>query len=345
MTARVASPNGHLSVQGQGTYEIISASPPLLPALNRCSLLFTQVSDSQCPGTVAAENTFVVTWVDRPFAKIASETPVVLDPISGNYILPAVCEHVDDHVELDLTGRRPLAPSLGFSHKRRRTGRAPFQLVYNIARDGIAGGTDIIDEITFNSIQPRTRFQLHTSEAGKKYYEVKQIGDASYPISKSQQTIPRAERLLFSQEVLSRPAAAFKQRGRLSYCYEDIFASKSSSDGVVVLLGTPPFEVRGSVKDLAVGEIHEETVTISGTTWAFALPSYTFKSVGPHLVTIESVQDASHCEQAALDPLRNTMWVDVAETAAIVPYDRREHFCVGDASQFQLEGIPPWSIG
>jgi nucleoporin POM152 len=167
MTARVASPNGHLSVQGQGTYEIISASPPLLPALNRCSLLSTQVSDSQCPSTVAAENTFVVTWVDRPFAKIASETPVVLDPISGNYILPAVCEHVDDHVELDLTGRRPLAPSLGFSHKRRRTGRAPFQLVYNIARDGIAGGTDIIDEITFNSIQPRTRFQLLLSDLKK----------------------------------------------------------------------------------------------------------------------------------------------------------------------------------
>jgi nucleoporin POM152 len=218
--------------------------------------------------------------------------------------------------------------------------------VYNIARDDMAGGTELIDQTAFSSIQSRTRFQLHTTEAGKKYYEVKQIGDASYPIVKNEQTmIPRAERLLFSQEVLRRPVAAFKQRSRLSYCYGDSFTSKSASDGVVAFLGTPPFEVRVSVKDLAVGETYEEKITVSDTTWAFALPSYTFTSVGPHLVTIESVQDASHCEQAVLDSFRSTMWVDVAETAAIVPYERREHFCVGDASQFQLEGTPPWSIG
>jgi len=37
--------------------------------------------------------------------------------------------------------------------------------------------------------------------------------------------------------------------------------------------------------------------------------------------------------------------VDVAETAAIFPFDSRQDFCVGDVSQFQLEGIPPWTIG
>ena len=34
----------------------------------------------------------------------------------------------------------------------------------------------------------------------------------------------------------------------------------------------------------------------------------------------------------------------VAETAAIVPFSRREHYCVGDAIPFQLEGTPPWTV-
>jgi nucleoporin POM152 len=227
------------------------------------------------------------------------------------------------------------------------SGHPPFQVVYNIARDDMTGsGTELIEQTTLNSIQSRTRFQLLTIEPGRKYYEVKQIGDASYPITKNQHTIiPRAERLLFSQNVLRRPSAAFKQRNRLSYCHGDSFVSKSSYDGIIVFSGAPPFEARISIRDLAAGETQEETMTVLDSTWSLSLPGYTFKSSGPHLVTIESVQDAAGCEQAALDPLKRTLWVDVLESAAIVPYDRREHFCVGDLSQFQLEGSPPWTIG
>ena len=34
----------------------------------------------------------------------------------------------------------------------------------------------------------------------------------------------------------------------------------------------------------------------------------------------------------------------MAETAVIVPFDRREDYCVGEALQFQLEGSPPWRV-
>jgi nucleoporin POM152 len=215
-----------------------------------------------------------------------------------------------------------------------------------VGRDSPSGGTELLDQIAFNSIQPRTRFQLRTSEAGRKHYEVKQIGDALYPISKNTQdsVIPRMQRLLFAQDVLQRPSAAFTRRERLSYCHGDSFISKSSSDGVVSLQGAPPFDVTISIRDLAAGETFEETVTVTSGTWSVSLPSYSFKSIGPHLVTLETIRDASGCEQALPDPLKKSMWVDVAESAAIVPYDRREHFCVGDVSQFQLEGTPPWTI-
>jgi nucleoporin POM152 len=220
--------------------------------------------------------------------------------------------------------------------------------MYNIAQDSENGGIKLLDQPTFNSIQPRTLFQLHTSTPGRKYYEVKQIGDASYPLAKHKGlVIPRSERLLFEQEVLIRPSARFKNNNRMSYCLNDMFIPHDllTADGLILLEGTPPFQLRLSVKNLAASQVHTETMELSGTTWKVDLPSYAFKSLGPHLITIESVRDASNCAQVALDTLHKSMWVDVAETATIVPFDRRENYCAGDVSQFQLEGTPPWTIG
>jgi len=79
--------------------------------------------------------------------------------------------------------------------------------------------------------------------------------------------------------------------------------------------------------------------------WKLDIPSYHFASIGPYQVTIETVHDSSRCEQAKLDPLRRSIWIDVAETAAVIPLDKKKDFCVGDVTQFQLEGTPPWTIG
>jgi len=86
-------------------------------------------------------------------------------------------------------------------------------------------------------------------------------------------------------------------------------------------------------------------VTVHDATWRLDIPEYSFKSVGQHRVSIESIRDASRCEQRLPDSHDRSIWVDVAESAAIIPFDRREYFCVGEVAQFQLEGIPPWTIG
>ena len=220
--------------------------------------------------------------------------------------------------------------------------------MYNIAKDDGLGGTKLLDQPTFSSIQPRTRFQLRTSEPARIYYEVKQIGDAAYPLAKNRDAIiPRSERLLFEQQVLMRPSARFRNHNRLSYCLNDALTAQdySHNDGVIVLEGTPPFHLQVSVRNLAASEVHTETVELWDSQWRVNLPNYTFRSIGPHQVTIESVTDESHCEQVAPDPLFRSIWVDVAETAAIIPFSRREDYCVGDAIPFQLEGTPPWTIG
>ena len=221
--------------------------------------------------------------------------------------------------------------------------------MYNIAQDDQAGGTNILEQPTFSSIQHRTRFQLHTTPPGRKYYEVKQIGDAPYPLAKHKNDfIPRSERLLFEQEVFARPTARFRNNNiRMSYCLNDALVPRDAfvTDGQIQLSGTPPFELQLSIKNLAASKVDTEIIRVPGKTWTVSLSSYIFESIGPHLITIESVQDASHCDQATLDPLHRSIRVDVAETAAIVPFNRRENLCVGEVSQFQLEGTPPWTIG
>ena len=111
-------------------------------------------------------------------------------------------------------------------------GRPPFQIMYNVARDDSAGGTKILDQPTFSSIQPRTRFQLHTDEAARIYFEVKQIGDAAYPLSKHKEAIiPRSQRLLFEQQVLMRPSARFKNQNRVTYCMGDTLTPHDLHNG------------------------------------------------------------------------------------------------------------------
>ncbi|KAI0652414.1 hypothetical protein C8Q79DRAFT_98543 [Trametes meyenii] len=313
LTANLRSPNDELHVNGRGTYELL------------------QVSDSKCPGAVVkGDETYRVDHVPRPSAKLSSDVQAAYERFNGSHILPPICESLSDHVDLDLTGR------------------PPFQIMYNIAKDDGLGGTRLLDQPTFSSIQPRTRFQLRTSEPGRVYYEVKQIGDAAYPLAKNRDAIiPRSERLLFEQQVLMRPSARFRNHNRLSYCLNDALTAHDYADGngLVVLEGTPPFQLQVSVRNLAASEVYTETLTLHDAAWRVHLPGYSFRSIGPHQVTIDSVQDASHCEQVAPDPLYRSIWVDVAETAAIIPFSRREDYCVGDVIPFQLEGTPPWTIG
>ena len=220
--------------------------------------------------------------------------------------------------------------------------------MYNIAKNSELGGTEITGQPIFNSIQARTRFQLHTSTPGRMYYEVKQIGDTAYPLSKNKDTvIPRSHRLLFEQQVSVRPSAHFRNRNRMVYCLNDALVplDTTSSDGFIVLEGSPPFTLLLSIKNLAASHVDTKTIQVPTNIWRLDLPSYTFASIGPHLISIETVTDSSNCEQAALDPLLRSIWIDVAETAAIIPFERREDICVGEVTQFQLEGIPPWTIG
>lgn len=87
MAATVNNPNDSLDVNNKGTYELIS------------------VQDSLCPGSIVSDAaTYTVDWVPRPSAKLSQNTPMILEPNNGSYILSPICEGISDHVELELGG-------------------------------------------------------------------------------------------------------------------------------------------------------------------------------------------------------------------------------------------------
>ena len=86
-TTTLKSLNDELRVSAKGTYELV------------------EVSDSQCPGTVIkGEDTYRVDHVPRPSAKLSQDVRSTYERFNGSHILPAICEGMNDHVDLDLTG-------------------------------------------------------------------------------------------------------------------------------------------------------------------------------------------------------------------------------------------------
>jgi nucleoporin POM152 len=103
-TAWLESPNDYLRVKEKGLYEILEVSSSQY-CKRPHNMDWQQVSDSQCPGMVVAqESTYEVDWVPRPSARISPDTEAVYESYNGTYILPAICEGTSGHVDFDLTG-------------------------------------------------------------------------------------------------------------------------------------------------------------------------------------------------------------------------------------------------
>ncbi|KAI6027286.1 hypothetical protein BKA83DRAFT_4048958, partial [Pisolithus microcarpus] len=138
----------------------------------------------------------------------------------------------------------------------------------------------------------------------------------------------------------------FKTDNHLSYCLNDILGPKDPAlpNSTILLDGTPPFQLKLLIKNLAANKVHVENIEVNDRIWRLNLPSYYFTSVGPYQVMIHSVLDLPPCKQAMVDPLHQSIWIDVSKTAAIIPLEKTKDFCVGDIIQFKLEGTPPWMI-
>ncbi|TFK40586.1 hypothetical protein BDQ12DRAFT_459576 [Crucibulum laeve] len=289
------------------------------------------VSDSRCIGVVTGnQSTFKVDWIPKPVATLSAQTSSSYDAYNRSHILQPLCQAAEAYAYINLIGR------------------APFQVVLNIVVKTVSDGGSLSYHPTFNVAQSPLQVQLQTSQASRVFYFVEQIGDVNYPLTKQGgSVIPADAQLVMEHQVFVRPSSRFQTVDRLAYHLMDAFVplDASSTGGVLILEGVPPFNVQISIKSLTTREIETMMVTILSHLWKISLPSYGFKAVGSHLVTIESVSDASGFTQTGFDPSFRSIYVDVSAIASITPHDHREHICVGDISQFHLDGTSPWTIG
>lgn len=228
------------------------------------------------------------------------------------------------------------------------SGRPPFQVAYSYSNQ-LSGRDKLEDQEVFNSIQTTSRIQLRTSQPGHHQYHLSHVGDAAYPLPAPRERSKRSPRYsgtVLKQEVLPRPSVYFKSAGPASYCLNEALVPRPGhyDDPTVVLVGKAPFKLTLSIKNVATSETRTAVVDVLTNEWKVEVPTYSLQTVGPHQITIESFQDSSSCSPSPVDPELRTFAIEVAETAAIVPFDRRQDWCVGDVLQFQLEGNAPWRI-
>ena len=205
------------------------------------------------------------------------------------------------------------------------------------------GERRLLDHFTLPSIQKRITLDLFTTVPGQLLYRVDQLGDASYPLTKADDNFKpfkRTSELSFRQEVLPRPRAYFKASDRLTYCLHDNFRAGdlSAHSGVIQLHGRSPFYLDLSLHNLATGESRKDRIQLLQNEWRVELPDYRFETVGSYMLVIDSVRDASSCNREEEVSGISSLFIDVAETAAIVPFERRTEYCVGEMLRFQLEG-------
>jgi nucleoporin POM152 len=108
MMTTLHSPNDHLRVTNKGIYEIIEVCSRRPYIWTKLNFFFWQVTDSQCPGMVLGDgSTYKVDWIPRPSAKLSPLTEATYAAHNGSHILQPICEGMNGHVDLDLTGMLP----------------------------------------------------------------------------------------------------------------------------------------------------------------------------------------------------------------------------------------------
>lgn len=333
---KVFSPNAYLEVTHAGSYELLA------------------VHDQHCPGTIDSHD-FVVQWLPRPSLSISSQDTD--NHVSGSLIKPAVCELVDDSLQLILTGMQPIHSS---RHKQSDIdlmccssvlwyglGSPPFSVKYSVLHKPFARGErSAMEEKTVQLLKSTSILPLHTTEAGSYTYKISALGDRTYPdLSPNGLKTTREAILQVKQDVFALPTAVLKTLPQTTYCVNEVLSLTQNGKGVrVELTGKPPFQVQLEVKNEVTHAMESFEFNLTSPSTVLSIP-YTFRSASPHSVTLTSVRDGNGCS-SQLEPglAGNSAMLEVAEIASIKAVSNKPYFCVGERLEYLLKGSPPWLI-
>lgn len=340
LKSKVSTSDGNIKVTKPGRYVIFSSK------------------DSFCPGEILVAKDYLVTSKPKPEVHFLSNSGVPSSK-NGSLLREAVCRGKADSVDIEMRGRTPI--QITYDHSIPSWNGAE-QLDYDLAADLIATGSNGAHSNSrkvrekFASAQNVTALQLSTSIPGWHVYELKEIGDAIYPISQLSAKSNEGSRRL-EQMVYPLPGVSLSSAGKPpSFCLHDSLSPSNFENSktklgsnqypTLFLSGTPPFSVEIQLKHQPSGSESSAPVSIDKiftidniVTHSYPIElsrkKFTFDNTGSWNLRVKSVRDKNNCFSEVAGG-KNGVGVnlEVAETASITPKGNQDDYCVGDSVDF-----------
>ena len=297
-------PNGVISVDRPGTYEIVS------------------VRDS-CPGFVDPKaNMFTVSWIPRPDL-IVRDTQVTPEGARG-YRKAAVCEGDESTLALGLSGN------------------APYHLKYSYKFEPLKGAPAISNK-PLSLASSSAQINLETSKAGEHAYVFNELSDDRYthdrrhfnPITVKQQVYaPPTARFTSPGKIYGYCKEDPSING----------PSSESEQIPMTLTGSPPFAVELAIIHHGVSTRPElvRVNAIPSNSYTYTL-SRSSLDLGTHIVSIRSVKDSLGC-QSILESDPSSVRIAVSSPPTIIPLGSASDYCVGEHVSFSLSGQAPFEV-
>ncbi|KAI9662591.1 MAG: hypothetical protein M1821_008758 [Bathelium mastoideum] len=283
--------------------------------------------NDRCPGVVDGEaKRFDVQWIARPQIHVA-ESSVKEDLGNNRYNKAEVCEGDEDSLDLLFTG----SPPFDVKYEQHQHPEHRSKSLSNRELNGALGTASI---------------RMDTSIAGNYEYKFSQPNDANYDRASK-----KADALVVSQRVNSRPTAAFSAPGKTySYCSSD---SHTSGEELIPVkfTGLAPFYLEIEIKHHGLGKPSILPFpNIPSNSWDLRIPHAKLKS-GHSALTIRKVRDGRGC-QRKIDTTTHSkdsasasrVQIAVFDAPSIAPLESKSEYCVGDHLSFTLSGQQPFSV-
>ncbi|KAI7857423.1 hypothetical protein BDC45DRAFT_459107 [Circinella umbellata] len=295
-------PNEQIKVKEVGTYELLD------------------VEDMVCTGD-ALPPTYSVRWIDKPRLTIVED--LVTERADGVYERRAVCEGVNDAVDIQFIGHGPYYCS--YDQSRIPTGhRSSVSLGSNEIRSGLT----------------KNWIGLQTQESGKYKYTFNKIADQRYS-----DPFKLSPPLVLEQIVHPTPSVKFQSKSRYArtVCVGDTFNSDDIGAIWLELKGQAPFSIRLGLKHKS--ELYGKTIQLDD------INSNKFKlelndevaTPGHYDLQLLDVRDGNGCSDQASGP-DSVLSIEAQDIATIVPAESCAEHCVGDTLEYSLSGVGPFTI-
>ncbi|ORX83003.1 hypothetical protein K493DRAFT_411713 [Basidiobolus meristosporus CBS 931.73] len=251
----IKDPNGGITVNRPGTYELLS------------------VSDGYCSGLISESSKHCsASWISRPSVKI-SDSKCALDE-RHVYIAQSVCEGYDAGVDVSLTGQAPWV--LKYKREWTPANGGPTQKEYK--------------ELTTGS--PSSKIIFRTSPAGLYRYTLESVGDDVY--TKPVQVDHSFGKTVVEQLVQPKPVVeVVEPKSPLFKCVGEKFTD--NQDSILLRLnGQAPFSLVFEIArdNVLMETVHMNNITENQFRFT---PNLHFREVGKYTISVVHVIDATGC--------------------------------------------------